>query len=124
MAKVDREAMARLDGMDYALRRIKSIGIEEFEKELRNRNKSGMSLPLDNKQIQKELVKHQSAVLEFSLVLALATLHDEFGFGEKRAKKFRDLYMTGVDYINQGYAYLEEYKQGIKEQLGIEVNLV
>ena len=124
MAKVDREAMARLDGMDYALRRIKSIGIEEFEKELRNRNKSGMSLPLDNKQIQKELQKHQSAVLEFSLVLALATLHDEFGFGEKRAKKFRDLYMTGVDYINQGYAYLEEYKQGIKEQLGIEVNMV
>ncbi len=124
MAKVDREAMARLDGMDYALRRIKSIGIEEFEKELRNRNKSGMSLPLDNKQIQKELQKHQGAVLEFSLVLALATLHDEFGFGEKRAKKFRDLYMTGVDYINQGYAYLEEYKQGIKEQLGIEVNLV
>lgn len=124
MAKVDREAMARLDGMDYALRRIKSIGIEEFEKELRNRNKSGMSLPLDNKQMQKELQKHQSAVLEFSLVLALATLHDEFGFGEKRAKKFRDLYMTGVDYINQGYAYLEEYKQGIKEQLGIEVNLV
>lgn len=124
MAKVDREAMARLDGMDYALRRIRSIGIEEFEKELRNRNKSGMSLPLDNKQIQKELQKHQGAVLEFSLVLALATLHDEFGFGEKRAKKFRDLYMTGVDYINQGYAYLEEYKQGIKEQLGIEVNLV
>lgn len=124
MAKVDREAMARLDGMDYALRRIKSIGIEDFEKELRNRNKSGMSLPLDNKQIQKELQKHQGAVLEFSLVLALATLHDEFGFGEKRAKKFRDLYMTGVDYINQGYAYLEEYKQGIKEQLGIEVNLV
>lgn len=124
MAKIDREAIAKLDGMDYALRRIKSIGMDEFEKELRNRNQSGMTLPLDNKQIQKELMKHQSAVLEFSLVLALATLHDEFGFGEKRAKKFRDLYMTGVDYINQGYAYIEDYKEGIKEQLGIEVNLV
>lgn len=124
MAKIDREAMARLDGMDYAVRRIEAIGIDEFKKELHNRNQSGMSLPLDNKQIQKELVKHQSAVLEFSLVLALATLHDEFGFGEKRAKKFRDLYMTGVDYINKGYAYMDEYKQGIKEQLGIEVKLV
>ena len=124
MAKIDREAMARLDGMDYAVRRIEAIGMDEFKKELHNRNQSGMSLPLDNKQIQKELQKHQSAVLEFSLVLALATLHDEFGFGEKRAKKFRDLYMTGVDYINQGYAYMDEYKQGIKEQLGIEVKLV
>lgn len=124
MAKIDREAIAKLDGMDYATRRIKQIGMEEWEKELRNRNASGMSLPLDNKAIQKELMKHQSAVLEFSLVLALATLHDEFGFGEKRAKKFRDLYMTGVDYINQGYAYIEDYKEGIKEQLGIEVNLV
>lgn len=52
------------------------------------------------------------------------TKHDEFGFGEKRAKKFRDLYMTGVDYINKGYAYMDEYKQGIKEQLGIEVKLI
>ena len=124
MAKLDREAVARLDGMDYAVRRIESIGMDEFKKELHNRNQSGMSLPLDNKQIQKELVKHQSAVLEFSLVLALATLHDEFGFGEKRAKKFRDLYMKGVDYINKGYAYMDEYKQGIKEQLGIEVKLI
>ena len=124
MAKIDREAMARLDGMDYAVRRIEAIGMDEFKKELHNRNQSGMTLPLDNKQIQKELVKHQSAVLEFSLVLALATLHDEFGFGEKRAKKFRDLYMTGVDYINNGYAYMDEYKQGIKEQLGIEVKLI
>lgn len=77
MAKIDKEAMARLDGMDYAVRRIEAIGMDEFKKELHNRNQSGMSLPLDNKQIQKELQKHQSAVLEFSLVLALATLHDE-----------------------------------------------
>ena len=124
MAKIDREAIAKLDGMDYATRRIKQLGMEEWEKELRNRNQSGMTLPLDNKQIQRELMKHQSAVLEFSLILALATLHDEFGFGEKRAKRFRDLYMTGVDYINQGYAYIEDYKREIKEQLGIEVNLV
>ena len=108
MAKIDREAIAKLDGMDYATRRIKQLGMEEWEKELRNRNQSGMTLPLDNKQIQKELMKHQSAVLEFSLILALATLHDEFGFGEKRAKRFRDLYMTGVDYINNGYAYIED----------------
>lgn len=41
MAKVDREAIARLDGMDYAKRRIKEIGMEEFEKELEWRNRNG-----------------------------------------------------------------------------------
>ena len=53
MAKIDREALARLNGMDYAVRRIKAVGMEEFEKELKTRNRSGMTLPLDNKAIQK-----------------------------------------------------------------------
>lgn len=124
MAKIDREAVARLDGMDYALRRIKETGIEEFEKELQARNRSKFSLPLDNKTIQSQMEIYKAQILEFALTLSLATLHDEFGFGQKRAERYRDLFVTGAEYITKGYAYLDEYKQGIKEELNIEVRMV
>ena len=53
MSKANKEAIARLDGMDYALRRIREKGIEDFEREMKWRNENGISLPLTQQTINE-----------------------------------------------------------------------
>ena len=53
MSKASKEAIARLDGMDYALRRIREKGIEDFEREMQWRNENGISLPLTQQTINE-----------------------------------------------------------------------
>ena len=50
----------------------------------------------------------------------LLTLHDEFGFGEKRIKKFMDNFNELYDSITKGYLSLEDVKE---ELLKYNVNL-
>ena len=121
MAK-DKLAEARLGGMDYALRRIKEIGVEEFEKELAMRNRNNMAYTMSPKDMQKETEEIQKFIIRFTLIVSICALYDEFDFGQKGIKRFQDIYMKGVQYINKGYAYLEEYENGILEELGIEID--
>lgn len=57
-----------------------------------------------------------------SVIMAIAVLHDEFGFGQKRCQKFMAGMDKASDYIDQGLAEWIDYVQAIKEELGIELS--
>ena len=46
MSKLDQYMQGRTEGMEFALRLAKDKGIEELEKEVRFRNRTGVSLNL------------------------------------------------------------------------------
>lgn len=50
---------------------------------------------------------------------ALVALHDEFGFGHKRAKRFLDKLMTQFSSILSGHMTWEELDNFVKEKLEI-----
>lgn len=122
MAKIDRESQARLDGMDYATRRIKEVGMEEWEKEYAWRNRNGITSTMTPKEIRKATDQISKFMLKYFLALTIATLHDTFDFGQVRLNRFKETFETGADYINKGYAHLQEYIDGIREQIGIDLD--
>ena len=85
MAKADKIHEARMQGMYYAFNAIKKDGLEAFAKELQFRQAFGVTLYNS----QKELKEYADTIINRSmqviLVFAVATMHDEFGFGQVTA---------------------------------------
>lgn len=51
MSKLDQYMQGRTEGMEFALRLAKDKGIEELEKEVRFRNRTGVSLNLTRQEL-------------------------------------------------------------------------
>ena len=114
MARVDKEASARIAGMDYALRRIKEIGIDAFEKELQWRGGKNFSYTVTPQHISKavgELYKHVR-------IGVLVCLIDEFDFGKEELHRFNDRYNDKMDSIKKDYAVWGDYESILLEELG------
>lgn len=75
----------------------------------------------------KDLGKAGEAIKEMTLdtitILALAVLHDDFGFGEKRCQKFMDGMDRGAQFLAEDLATWPDYIESIKEQMGIDVTI-
>jgi len=122
MSKADVLQQGRLEGMYYALNRIEKDGIEAFKEEMRFRQAFGCTLF----NTKKELKDYSDAVINRSmqciLVFAVATLHDEFGFGQKRCQQFIDRFNTKASCLTEDYITWEEQCKIIEEEIGIHVN--
>ena len=89
--------ICRLDGMDYALRRIEKIGTEEFRKELKVRYRNGLSVQIPPKELCDASDRIKEMCLDTVLTMATLVLHDEFDFGKKRVQRFYDRFMKKAD---------------------------
>lgn len=122
MNKMREYERGREDGLDLARRITREGGLETLEKECRFRGVTGIHTSLARKDLDKASEKIKQLVSECCVIMAIAVLHDEFGFGQKRCQKF----MAGMDkvsdYIDQGLAEWIDYVQAIKEELGIELS--
>lgn len=60
------------------------------------------------------------AITDYSAAMMLC-LHDKLGFGPQRAQRFAAQVEELFDSINNGYLSVEDCKQTILEELGIEI---
>ena len=123
MAKVTREEEARRSGMAYALKIAKEKGIEALEEELRFRNITKAPLTIPHSEVDRfsAEVKH-NCVITFKLMTML-TLHDEFGFGQKRLEQFMERFMLKTECINEDYASWKDYQDILLDECGIKIDL-
>lgn len=121
--KMDREAKARLEGMDYAYRQIEKIGMEAFRKELQTRNRTGISVKLTPKEIDEASTKIKEMCLDTVCTMTIAVLHDEFGFGQKRIKQFMDRYRSKSECLMGGFVSWQDYLDTIKEELNVNISI-
>lgn len=122
MNKMREYERGREDGLDLARRITREGGLEALEKECRFRGVTGIHTSLARKDLDKASEKIKQLVSECCVIMAIAVLHDEFGFGQKRCQKFMAGMDKTSDYINQGLAEWIDYVQAIKEELGIELS--
>ena len=124
MAKKINDYMAGWeDGLMMALDIVKKDGVEALEKEIQFRNVTGIRMPLAKKDLDKATVKIKEQLLDTVTVLSVATLHDEFGYGEKRLNKFIDEYQKQLEAYNSGYVErVRDFTTVMKEEGGIELN--
>lgn len=121
MNKMREYERGREDGLDLARRITREGGLEALEKECRFRGVTGIHTSLARKDLDKASEKIKQLVSECCVIMAIAVLHDEFGFGQKRCQKFMEGMDKASDYIDQGLAEWIDYVQAIKEELGIVV---
>lgn len=114
MSRLDREAEARMNGMDYALRRIKEIGIEEFEKELEWRGRKNYSVHITS----REAINAAEQAYKHIRIGALITLYDEFDFDKKMLDRFNERYNDKMDSLNKGYVNWGDYEDIIVNEIG------
>ena len=114
MSRLDREAEARMNGMDYALRRIKEIGIEEFEKELEWRGRKNYSVHITS----REAINAAEQAYKHIRIGALITLYDEFDFDKAMLDRFNKRYNDKMDSLNKGYVNWGDYEDIIVNEIG------
>lgn len=122
MNKMREYERGREDGLDLARRITREGGLEALEKECRFRGVTGIHTSLARKDLDKASEKIKQIVSECCVIMAIAVLHDEFGFGQKRCQKLMAGMDKASDYIDQGLAEWIDYVQAIKEELGIELS--
>lgn len=115
----DKIAEARLDGMEYALRKIKENGIEAFEKEYSMRNRYGISYNATGVEERKYRLHATWCIL----VMMLYTLHDRFGFGHKRCCDVMEMFNERITDVANGIVGWTEIAEQMEKELGFKVRM-
>lgn len=123
MGKLEEYMKGRTEGMEFAFRLVKDKGIEELEKEIKFRNRTGISLNVTRQELNAASGKIKEMTLDTFTILGIATLHDAFGFGEKRCQRFMDKMGEGAEYLMNDLATWEDYIEAIKEELGMNLKI-
>ena len=123
MARIDKEEQARREGMAYALRIAKEKGIDALEEDLKMRNAIGLPVGVDRKALNQFTENVKFNTVDNMVILMAVTLHDEFGFGEKRVQRAIDRFMFKANCLDEDYTTWQEQIEILKEELGIELSI-
>lgn len=123
MGKISKEEQARREGMSYALEVAKEKGIDGLEEDLKMRNAINLPVGVSKKALAECSINMKNNILDTVMILMVATLHDEFGFGEKRVQRAIDRLNFKAECIGEDYCTWEDYIQVIKEELNIDLGI-
>lgn len=113
----------RNDGLALALTIVKRDGIEALRDEIKFRGANGINTAMAKKELNAACEKIKNMTLDTMTVIAIATLHDEFEFGQKRCQRFMDRLEEKADCIIDDLASWDDYIKAIKNELGIELTI-
>ena len=121
MAKLSKEEIARREGMAYALRIAKEKGIEALEEDLKMRNAINLPCRVSKADLDKfsENVKYN--IVFYIKILMAVTMHDEFGFGNKRIKQMFKRFDLKAECLADDYTTWDEQVSIIAEECGIDM---
>lgn len=113
----------RNDGLAMALRIAEEDGIEGLRKEIKFRGVTGIHTALAKKELDQASKQIKEMTLDTMIVLAVATLHDEFDFGQKRCQRFMDRLELKAGCLIDDLATWPDYIKAIKDEIGLELSI-
>lgn len=123
MSKADKESMARISGMEYAVRRIRETSLEEFEKELRWRNRNRIGMTISPQEISEASNAIKAQTYDTIRIMTLMLLLDKFDFTVEQVEAFNDAWNFRVECLTDNYVEWDDYKQALKDEYGIETEI-
>ncbi len=111
----------RNDGLALAEKIVRRGGLEELEKENRFRGVTGIHTSIAKKELEQATMAIKEMTLDTMLIMSVAVLHDEFGYGEKRCQRFIDRANRIAESLVDDMATWEDYREMIREEIGIEM---
>lgn len=119
----DKYMEGRNEGMAFALKIAKERGIEGLEEEVKMRGITNLPTSVSRKALNECVVNIKNNVIDTFVILLVATLHDEFGFGPVRAQRAINRFNEKAECIGNDYCTWGDYIEVIKEELGLELNI-
>ena len=113
----------RNDGLAMALTIAERDGIPALREEIRFRGVTNIHTSIAKKELNEASQKIKEMTLDTMLVLAVATLHDEFDFGTKRCQRFIDRMIQKADCILDDMATWQDYIDAIEAEMGIRLSI-
>lgn len=123
MARLTKEELARMEGMAYALRIAKKDGIEELERELKKRGITGISLNCSHKELETATVNMRNMMFDTFMCFSIGILHDCFGFGPTRARKFQQKFLEGSELLADGTLSWEKIIESTEDALKMKLQI-
>lgn len=123
MSKLDKYMQGRTEGMEFALRLAKDKGIEELEKEVRFRNRTGVSLNLTRQEIASGSENIKNMTFDTMLAMSMMVLRDEFDFGKIRLQRFKDRFTEKAASLVDDYCTWLDIVDTLKEETGIDLEI-
>ena len=112
---------ARRDGIGYALKIAREKGIQGLEEEAKFRNISKVSVAMSDEEYRELVDSITADSIDAVAIIATLTLHDEFGFGEKRVKQFNNRFNLKCDCIGKGFTTWEEQLEILRNECNLKL---
>lgn len=116
MAKMNKELMARLEGMQYAYDFAKKNGLDALEEEIKFRCNTKLPYTTNRQQVIEfqEMIKQR--MLSTMALMSVLILREEFGFGSQRMKRFSDKFKDNTEQLQSGdLTWRDTYEAMVKE---------
>lgn len=118
MSKASDLDSARLQGMQYALRRINETGLDEFEKELKWRSSVKIGVNLRPQELLEAAHNIQKKLDATMRAMAILTLYDEFDFDQEEVQRFVNRWNLKAECLLENYAEWDDYIRLVEEITG------
>ena len=118
MANMKEYQKGRMDGMELAYRIAKENGLSGLLDEIRFRGKAKVNTGLMMKELEDASEPMRGFINEGHILIWLAVLHDEFGFGNKRLNQAMDKFEQIYTAIEGGYAGFADYIEEMSKKMG------
>ena len=132
MAKVDKEYTWRMQGMTHALEVVRENGIEALAKEVKMRGFTRVPLGVPDSEWRRFVDVISTNLYNMTITTAAMALHDGFGFGKDRLRKWKSVFdkkvehAMNIDWLGEHYVSFEDYANYLNElyDIGIEINVL
>lgn len=119
MGRVTRDEKYRREGMERALRIAKDKGINGLEAELRLRGIINVPCGIGLESINRMKADMNQKIMNSFLILAAATLHDEFEFEQAKLDRFLTRMNEKAECMSEDYCTWDDQIKMLQEETGI-----
>lgn len=119
MSKLSKEELARYQGANWILDKIKAVGIEEAEKNLINRGARNIPLAVKDSDLHKFEQTEKANTIKSMLLISIYCIHDAYDFDEKEINEFIKLFNSRADSLVKNYVSWKDIQQTMAEETGI-----
>ena len=129
MAKIDKIQQARMDGLVRGLEIAEKKGIDELKKEVKFRGATKLQFEINMGKADEIYRDMLDKVYATFTVVCYQSIHDLWGYGEKRLKSFKDKFDSYVETLSMvdyyGYRYIEfrDMAKKLNEKYNLDINM-
>ena len=119
MGGLSKEELARYQGANWILDKIKAVGVEEAEKELIMRGARNIPLAVKDSDLHKFEQSEKSNTIKSMLLFSIYCMYDEFGLDVEQINKFIARFNARAECLVKNYVSWKDIQQTMAEETGI-----